>query len=48
MKEYLIECQSCMQDSRVISSVEPEFCPICMQNIVAIVEYEEEEEYDDI
>jgi hypothetical protein len=47
-KEYLIECPSCEQDTRIISCEEPSFCPICMQNAAPIVVYEEEDEDDDI
>ena len=48
MNEYLIECQSCEQESHIISDIEPSFCPICMQNAAPIVVYEEEDEDDDI
>jgi len=46
MNEYLIECQSCEQESHIVSDIEPNFCPMCGQPAAAIIINEEEEEDD--
>ena len=47
MKDYLIECDVCRQDSRIISKEEPSFCPICGEDARPIVMDEEDEEDED-
>lgn len=46
MNEYLIECQSCEQESHIVSDTEPCFCPVCGQPAAAIIINEEEDEDD--
>ena len=46
MNEYLIKCQSCEQESHIISDIEPSFCPICAQAAAAIIINEDEDEDD--
>lgn len=47
MIDYLIECEHCKQDSRIVSKEEPSFCPICGEDARPIV-VEMDDEEDDI
>lgn len=48
MTDYLIECDNCSQDSRIISKEDPHFCPMCGVEARAIVMELDDDEEDDI
>ena len=48
MKDYLVECESCNEDTRIISVGDPHFCPMCGVEARSIVVDIDEDEEDDI
>lgn len=48
MNDYLIECESCSHDTRIVSTEDPHFCPMCGVEARSIVIEMDEDEEDDI
>ena len=45
---YLIECENCHNDTRIVATEDPHFCPMCGVEARSITIEIEEEEEDDI
>jgi len=48
MTDYLIECENCSHESRIIAQEDPNFCPMCGVEARAIIIEIVDEEEDDI